>query len=299
MNKFQDIVAFVRVAELGSFTGAAHSLSVSPSAITKSLARIEADLGVQLLHRTTRQIHLTEDGTVFFERCVSVLGEMDAAEAQIRGNHIEPSGTVRISVTPSFGRKTIIPALHLFYSRYPKMVLELSFKVRSPNPVEGGFDLAVYSGRLADSGLVTRTLVRGPLMTVASPAYLEKMGAPKVPADLVRHNCIVGASSGPFGPAWQFRGQNGRDEVVRVAGSLSVDSGDVVREAALVGLGIAHATYWIFRRDIEQGRLIRLLPDFEVDADPISIVFPAHRHVPAKVRAVVDFLLEITAAPIS
>lgn len=287
----------MRVAELGSFTTAARALSISTSAVTKSINRVEGDLGVQLLHRTTRQMHLTDYGREYFERCTGILGDLDAAEAEIRKTQTELSGMVKISVTPSFGRKTLIPALNEFYRRYPKLVLELSLKVRSANPVEGGFDLAVHAGRLADSGLVTRSLIKGPRKTVASPAYLERMGIPKQPKDLIGHNCIVGTfgAASPFGPGWLFRDASGREEVVRVSGSLGVDSGDVLREAALAGIGIAQATYWLFQEEIQNGKLVPLLEDYEIEAEPISIVFPAHRHVPAKVRAVVDYLLEITA----
>ncbi|HEV7717452.1 MAG TPA: LysR substrate-binding domain-containing protein [Arsenicitalea sp.] len=298
MNKFQDILAFVRVAELGSFTTAARALAISTSAVTKSVNRVECDLGVQLLHRTTRQMHLTDYGREYFERCMCILGDLDAAEADIRKTQTELSGMVKISVTPSFGRKTLVPALNEFYRRYPKLVLEMSLKVRTANPVEGGFDLAIHAGRLADSGLVTRTLIKGPRKTVASPAYLERMGVPQTPRDLLGHNCIVGTfgAASPFGPGWPFRDAEGREEVVRVTGSLGVDSGDVLREAALAGIGVAQATFWLFQEEIHSGNLVPLLEDYEVEAEPISIVFPAHRHVPAKVRAVVDFLIEITGA---
>jgi DNA-binding transcriptional LysR family regulator len=292
LNKFQDILAFVRVAELGSFTAAARGLSVSTSAVTKSVTRIERDLGVQLFHRTTRRLHLTEYGAEFFERSVSVLGDLNAAETAIREAHIEPSGLVRISVPPSFGRSTLIPLLGEFYARHPNVTLDLSFKTQTANPIEGGFDLAVHSGRLADSGLVSRILIRGPLKVVASPAYLEKMGVPEAPLDLLNHHCIIGA----FGPIWHFSDRRGGEEVVRVSGRFTTDSGDALREAAVAGLGISQATYWLFRDELADGRLVPILRDYEIEAEPISIVFPAHRHVPGKVRAVVDFLLDITRA---
>jgi DNA-binding transcriptional LysR family regulator len=290
LNKFQDILAFVRVAELGSFTAAARALSISTSAVTKSVTRIERDLGVQLFHRTTRRLHLTEYGAEFFERSLSVLGDLNAAETAIREAHIEPSGLVRISVPPSFGRSTIIPLLNEFYARHPNVNLDLCFKTQTANPIEGGFDLAVHSGRLADSGLVSRILIRGPLRVVASPAYLEKMGVPQAPPDLLNHRCIIGA----FGPIWHFSDGRGGVDMMRVSGRFTTDSGDALREAAVAGLGISQATYWLFRDELADGRLVPILNDYEIEAEPISIVFPAHRHVPAKVRAVVDFLLDIT-----
>lgn len=290
MNKFQDILAFTRVAELGSFSAAARALSVSVSAVTKSITRIEHDLGVQLLHRTTRRMHLTEYGTEFHERCTRLLADLDEAETSIRGANIAPSGPVRLSLPPSFARVTVVPALPEFYRRYPNVHLDLCLKDQTSNPVGGGYDLAVHSGRLADSRLINRILVRGPQKTVASPAYLERFGRPKKPSDLRDHDCIIGG----FGSVWSFRTPTGRDESVRVSGRLATDSGDILREAAVRGVGIAQATWWLFREDFRAGSLVSVLEDYEVQADPISLVFPANKRVPGKVRVVVDFLLEIT-----
>lgn len=280
----------MRVAELGGFTSAARALSSSTSAVTKSVTRLEESLGVQLLHRTTRRLHLTEYGAEYYERCRQILIDLDEAEGAIREANIAPSGPVRIALPPSFGRLTVIPALPEFYERYPNVVLDLCLKSHTANPIEGGFDLVVHSGRLADSRLINRILVRGVQKTVASPAYIERNGRPETPADLTRHNCITGA----FGPNWHFRGEDGSDEVIRVSGSLTSDSGDILREAALTGLGISQATWWLFREELRRGELVPLLEDYEIEADPIAIIFPANRRTPAKVRAVVDFLLRIT-----
>ncbi|WJR65829.1 LysR substrate-binding domain-containing protein [Neorhizobium sp. CSC1952] len=290
MNRFQDILSFVRVAELGGFTAAAKALSSSTSAVTKSVTRLEEGLGVQLLHRTTRRMHLTEYGAEYYERCRQILIDLDEAEGSIREANIAPSGQVRIALPPSFGRMTVIPALPEFYERYPNVVLDLCLKSQTANPIEGGFDLVVHSGRLADSRLINRILVRGAQKTVAAPSYIERYGKPETPADLDRHNCIVGA----FGPNWHFRGVDGGDEVIRVSGCLTTDSGDILREAAMTGLGISQATWWLFRDEMRRGLLVPLLEEYEIEADPIAIVFPANRRTPAKVRAVVDFLLKIT-----
>jgi DNA-binding transcriptional LysR family regulator len=293
LNKFQDIVAFVRVAELESFSAAARTLTASTSAVTKSITRIEDDLGVQLLHRTTRRMHLTEYGSEFYERCKRILGELDDAETAVREANVIPSGPVRIALPPSFGRTTFVPALGEFFRRFPGVHLDLCIKSQTANPIDGGYDLTVHSGRLADSRLINRILIRGPQKLVVAPAYVEKFGLPSNPSELLSHNCIVGG----FGPSWHFRGADGQDEVVRISGTLTTDSGDVLREAALAGIGFSQATWWLFRDDLRSGRLISVLDQFEMESDPISIVFPAHRRVPAKVRAVVDFLLEITRAP--
>ncbi|MDV3253718.1 LysR family transcriptional regulator [Devosia sp. BK] len=289
MTKFQDMLAFKAVADLGGFTSAAKSIGVTTSSVTKSVTRLEVSLGVQLLHRSTRAVHLTEFGAAYLERCTQILLDLEDAEARLRDSNLAPAGPVRICLPPSFGRMTVVPALERFYSQYPLVKLELYLKGQTTNPIEGGFDLTVHSGRLADSRLVNRLLIRGPQKTVASPQYLERAGVPQLPMDLLQHNCIVGG----FGPMWPFGSTSQTCETVRVSGNLTTDSGDVIREAAIAGVGIAQATWWLFKDDIATGRLIPVLGNFESEAEPISIVLPANRRTPAKVRAVVDFLREI------
>ncbi|MDI6025645.1 LysR substrate-binding domain-containing protein [Corticibacterium sp. UT-5YL-CI-8] len=290
MTKFQDMLAFKTVAELSGFTAAAKSIGVTTSSVTKSVTRLEESLGVQLFHRSTRAVHLTEFGAAYLERCTQILLDLMDAEAHLRDSNLAPAGTVRICLPPSFGRMTVVPALERFFTQYPLVKLELHLKGQTTNPIEGGYDLTVHSGRLADSRLVNRLLIRGPQKTVASPQYLEKAGVPQLPVDLLRHNCIVGG----FGPMWPFGSTRDTSETVRVSGSLTTDSGDAIREAAIAGVGIAQATWWLFKNDIASGRLIPILESFESEAEPISIVLPAARRTPAKVRALVDFLREIS-----
>jgi DNA-binding transcriptional LysR family regulator len=290
-NKFNDMLAFTKVAELGSFSAAARVLSVSNSAVTKSVTRIELDLGTQLIQRTTRAVHLTEFGAIYLERCRCILTELGDAEAEIRNAHQSPSGRVRLSLPPSFARLTLVPALSRFYAQYPDVRLEMHLKTQTANPIDGGYDLTMHSGSLIDSGLVTRLLVRGPQKTVASPAYLKRHGEPDRPSELVAHNCIIGG----FGPIWHF-GPAESPETVKVSGSLTTDSGDILREAAMAGLGISQATWWLFKDEIASGALVPILDSYEIEADPISIVFPATRRLPAKVRVLVDFLLELASA---
>ena len=289
MTKFQDMLAFKSVAELGGFTSAAKAIGVTTSSVTKSVTRLEQGLGVQLLHRSTRAVHLTEYGTAYLERCAQILLDLEDTEAQLRDSNLAPAGTVRICVPPSFGRLTLVPALERFFALYPLVKIELYLKGQTANPIEGGYDLTVHSGRLADSRLVNRLLIRGPQKTVASPLYLQRTGVPKRPSDLLQHNCIVGG----FGPMWPFGRTRETRETVRVKGSLITDSGDAIREAAIAGVGVAQATWWLFKDDIATGRLVPVLDAFESEADPISIVLPATRRTPAKVRALIDFLLQI------
>jgi DNA-binding transcriptional LysR family regulator len=291
-NKFLAVLAFTRVAETGSFTIASKKLGVSVSTMTKCVAKLEDELGVQLFNRTTRRLALTDCGRTFYDRCVGVLAGLSEAEALVREASAAPRGQVRLCVPVSFGRVTLVPALPEFYAQYPHISLDLSFRDTTPDLVGGGFDIGVQIGEMSDSAMITRMLTRGPQMTVAAPSYIARCGRPQIPADLKRHNCIPGR----FGPEWTFRDPSGRPIGVRIKGNLLVDSGDALREAAVAGVGIAQSTWWLFRKDLEAGAVVPLLEEYAAEGVPISIVYAANRHMPANVRAVIDFLVAITQA---
>jgi DNA-binding transcriptional LysR family regulator len=291
LNKLQAIKAFTHVAERRGFTAAAKKLGMSASAVTKSIARLEDELGTQLFNRTTRRIALTDNGQAFYEHCTRILGELEDAEAAIRESTGSPSGRVRIIMPFSFGRVTFIPELPLFYERYPDISLDVSFSDRPVDLIHEGYDLAVRTGDLSDSRLVRRVLTKGPMITVAAPKYLATLGTPQTPTDLDGHNCILGR----FGPEWTFRGPDGHDIAVRVNGNVSLWSGDAVREAAVAGVGIARSTRWLFRKDLETGAVVTVLPEYAIDGVPVSVLYPAKRHLARKLAAVIDFLIEITS----
>lgn len=289
MSKLHDILAFRNVAELGSFTAAARNIGASPSSITKSITRLESSLGIQLLHRTTRSVNLTEAGSLYLQTCEHVLDELEAAESRLHEASHHVFGHVRVCVPPSFGRLTLIPVLDRFFALYPEVQLTVHMKAATANPIEGNYDLTVHSGRLSDSRLVNRLLVRGPQKTVASPEFLERWGTPRVPEDLAGMKCIVGG----FGPNWTFCGGREGKLTLRVSGDFITDSGDAIRESAVAGLGVAQATWWLFKEDIKAGRLVPLLQEFDCEAEPILIVMPAARTRPPKVRAFSDFIVEL------
>ena len=290
MDKFQAITAFTVIAERGSFSAAVKKLGVSSSAITKSIAWLEDDLGAQLFKRTTRSVVLTDFGKIFHERCVRIMADLDDAETIMRESGNALKGRVRMVAPSSFGRVTVIPALPLLYERYPDLALEISFRDKPIDFVREGFDLAVQTGDLSDSGLIRRVLLKAPMATVAAPAYLAKRGTPRVPADIANHNCILG---GKFGPDWSFK--KGRETVtIRAKGNLWVENGDAIREAASGGVGIAHSTRWLFRKDLEAGSVVSLLDEFQREGVPVSVLYPSSRHLPRKVAAVIDFLTEIS-----
>lgn len=286
MNKLLTMLAFVRVAESGSFTAAAEQLGVSVSAVAKAVTRLEAELGIQLLVRTTRKLALNDDGRDFFVRCQRILNDIEDAESSVKGARETPRGRLRMVMPALFGRLTFLPRIAEFNERYPDIVLDLSFDDRPVNLIERGVDIAIHVGELNDSNYITRLLNRGPRITAASPAYLKRYGEPKVPEDLSGHHCIIGN----YGPVWPYTNQ-GHPIQVSVRGYLVVTGGEAMREAALLGLGIAQSNWWTFRHDLAAGTLRSLLKDYAVEGQSLSIVYPPTRHVPSKLRVMIDFLV--------
>ena len=290
MNKFQAINAFVRVAESGGFTAAANKLGISASAVTKAVVRLENELGAQLFTRTTRQLRTTEFGQEFYVKCVRILADLEEAEIAVRRDNKAVKGRVRAVLPFSFGRITVVPELPKFFKRYPDIKLELNFSDGPVDIIAEGYDVAVRTGAVRDSRLTTRLLLKSVQVTAASPAYLKMHGTPKVPADLLHHNCVVGR----FGPEWGFRRADGRRFVVRVNGDAVINSGDVLREAAVAGLGIVQGTWWLLRKDLERGSLTSILTNYALQGTPIALFYPANKHLPQKTRAFLDFLIEIS-----
>lgn len=259
--------------------------------MTKAISRLKDDLGAQLFTRTTRQINITDYGQEFYERCVTILADLEDAEAELRRGTAVPRGRLRVVLPFSFGRVTLMPELPRFFETYPDIQLEIDFSDEGVDMVARGYDVAVRTGNISDSRLSTRVLTRGAQVTVASPAYLARHGAPLRPADLTRHNCIIGR----FGNEWKFRDPaSGERIAVRVSGNCTINSGDALREAAVAGLGLVQGTWWLMREDIEAGAVMRVLEPYAEAGMPVSILYSANRHVPRKVRAFIDFLVEIT-----
>jgi DNA-binding transcriptional LysR family regulator len=291
LNKFTAYQTFICAAEQGSFTAAARKLGMSASAITKMISRLEDDLSVRLFNRTTRKLALSEQGQLFFEQAQKIMREIDDAEAQLRQATTATVGTVRIVVPFLFGRLTLVPHLDKFYAKYPDVKLQIHFSDRPVDLIESGFDCGVHTGDMTDSASIRRQLTKGPLITAAAPTYLAHYGTPKTPEDLYNHNCLHGR----FGLDWSFRSAQGTRQKIRVNGNLAVYNGDALREAAVLGLGIVQQTYWALQHDLKQGSLIQILKDYAIEGPSISVIYPARRHLPARVRAVITFLTEITS----
>jgi DNA-binding transcriptional LysR family regulator len=290
MNKFTALHIFTKVAENRGFSAAARKLRISTSTVTKTVARLEDELGIQLFNRTTRRLHTTDYGQTFYERCVQILADLEDAEAALRAGSSSHRGRIRVATPFSFGRVTLVPALGGFLEKYPDITVELEFNDRVVDLITNGYDVGIRTGEINDSRLVSRLLTRGAEVTFASPAYLNARGTPRHPQDLRDHNCIVGG----FGPDWRFK-KSGEDPVtIRVRGNLVVSNGDALREAAVAGIGIAQGTWWLVRKDLERGDVKPVLANYAQMGMPISVLYPAQRHLPAKVRVFIDFLVAIT-----
>lgn len=294
MNSFDDMLAFIRVVEARSFTAAAARLNVSKSVVSRRLGALENRLGARLLNRTTRTLSLTEVGQAFYERARRIVADVAEAEQAVASLSAEPRGNLRVAAPVSFGVEHLAPAVAEFLRRFPAVEIEMDLNDRVVDLVHEGYDLAVRIGRLRDSSLVARKLAPLRRVLCASPDYLARMGVPRTPEDLVRHNCLV-YTNVPASEDWQFTvpdGDGGERLVraVRVSGSLRADNGDLLREAAIAGVGITIMPTFIVGDAIRAGRLAVVPLDCEVPDAAIHAVYPANRHLSPKVRAFVDFL---------
>jgi DNA-binding transcriptional LysR family regulator len=292
MDKFTALRVFTRVVEHGGFTAAAARLGQSPSAVTKTISRLEDELGAQLFSRSTRRLRTTDFGQQFYQSCVRILADLEDAEAAIKRVSGSPRGTIKAIFPLSFGRVTLAPELPRFFARYPEITLELHFNDSAVDLIAEGFEIAVRTGHPTDSRLTTRLLTKGPQVTVAAPRYLEKRGEPRTPQELRQHDCLVSR----FGPDWTYKekGKDGQRFNVRVRSSAVINSGDVLRETVVAGGGIAQGTWWLYRKDLARGDVKAILRDWEIEGAPVSILYPPQRHLPAKLRAFIDFLAQIT-----
>jgi DNA-binding transcriptional LysR family regulator len=283
-----EMAVFVRVVATGSLSAAARELSLSPAMISRRLAALETRLGVRLVNRTTRSLHLTDEGASYYDSCTRVLAEIEQADAEVSAARQEPQGTLRVALPASFGNQYVAPLVPQFAARYPAVQLALSLSDRNVNLVEEGFDLAIRIASLADSSLAARKLAPNRRVVCASPAYLERHGSPRTPQDLAAHNCLL---AGDFAGAWEYKGPDGKPGTVRVNGRYVCDNWEVLREWALAGLGIALKSTWDVRRHLEDGSLVSLLPGYSFHGDvAIYALYPHRRHLPAKTRAFIDFL---------
>lgn len=281
----------VLTVETGSFAGAARRLGVTPSAVSRRIARLEEELGVALLARTTRSLRLTPDGQAFHDRCVHALRELDEACDALAHAKGRPSGLLRVDTSTNLGRAILGPALPDFLDRHPDVQVHLTLRDQLVDPVAEGVDVLLRIGPLADVNLIARKLGDSRLVRCASPAYLREHGAPRVPADLVRHRCLGYLDEGrprPFG----FVGDAG-PYTQAIDGPCHVNDGEVLKRLAIAGRGVVALFDFMARDAVASGALVTVLDDHASSAWPIHALYPPNRHLLPKVRVFLDFLVEL------
>lgn len=284
------IPVFVAVAECGGFASAARRLGITKSGVSKRIGTLEAHLGTQLFHRSTRSISLTEAGEIYLPHAVQALGSAQEAEDAVAAVQGRPVGHLKLSAPMSFGRLHVAPLLTEFLANYPDITLDLTMDDRVVDLIDAGLDLAIRAGTLPDSALIARQLAPIHSVIVASPEYLSRQGSLQHPEDLLLHNCLHYAySRDPM--EWVFHDQNGELKV-RTKGTLRVNNSETLCTALLDGLGIGRLPTFVAGAQIADGRLIRVLPNYALPEQALYAVFPERRHMPVKVRAFVDFLAD-------
>ena len=292
MDRIDDIALFLRVLDLGSISGAARSLDLSVAVASQRLQRLEKQLGVRLLHRTTRRLHATAEGAALAERGRALVEDLEALTGELSQAGANVSGTLRMTASASFGRQYLSPVLPEFLARYPKVRISVDLSDVMKDLVSEGFDLAIRIGALEDSTFVARKIAPNRRVLCASPAYLAKHGAPATPADLAAHECLLLAGSQGRQDVWRMTDHNGRETAVRVNGRFESNYGEVLRDACVAGLGIALHSTWHVSLDLREGRLRRVLPHYRLAESGIYALMPQRRLVPMRVRAFADFLVE-------
>jgi LysR family transcriptional regulator, regulator for bpeEF and oprC len=294
-DRLGSIVAFVRVAELGSFAGAGKALGISASAASKSVARLEDRIGLRLFQRTTRSLSLTEEGHVFLARCRGILDALDDAEREMRDRAGAPVGKLKVELPTAFGRLLIAPALGRLTSRYPELRVEASFGDKLTDLIEAGLDAVVRIGEPSDTRLMVRRVGTVRYIVCGAPAYLRTHGVPQTPDDLARFDCVRRLPLASTRPAsWRFADPETGEPFERdVTGTLSFNSNDVIIDAGLDGSGLVQVHTYMAKRYLASGQLVQVLDEFAADGPPISVLFPSSRNLAPKVRAFIDFVTEV------
>jgi DNA-binding transcriptional LysR family regulator len=290
MQKLECERMFVAVMEAGSFAKAAQRMGTSSGQASKLVSRLEADLGVRLLNRTTRALSATEVGQAYFERIRTVLEDLDSLDEAVKNRSGTASGRLKLTAPLSFGNVQLAPALVDFAALYPSISLEVSFGDRMVNLIDEGFDAAVRIGFQTDNALVVRKLCESRVVVVGARTYLDRRGMPHEPEDVSAHDCIIDTNFKDR-KVWQFR-KNGDVLPVEVPGRVFFSSADACVVAAQSGLGITQVPSFVAGPRIRSGDVVPLLTSFEPPAVPVQVMYPPGRHLARKVRVLVDFLAD-------
>ena len=290
MIDLNEMLIYAKVLETGSFIGAARALGVPKSTVSRKVAELEHRLGTRLLVRTTRKVHPTEVGRTYFEHATRITAQAEAADLGVQEAQALPVGRLRITTTMVFAQRHLAPMLGELRRLYPRMDVEILAADRMVDLVGEGFDLAIRAGRLDDSTLIARRVGSGNTLLVASPDYLASAGTPRRIEDLRSHACLL-LGTGPGGQTWYLQGPDG-PHTITVTGPLTANDVEILRQAALTGLGITRLPVFMIGEDLAAGRLVEVLPGASPANLGVYLVYPGGRQLSAKVRAFTEFFLE-------
>ncbi|WP_265533247.1 LysR family transcriptional regulator [Pseudomonas saponiphila] len=297
MDRFNAIRVFTRIVELGGFARAADDLQMPRASVTILIKQLEAHLGVQLLHRTTRQVSPTLDGTAYYRRCLQLLADLEETEAAFSLTRHHPRGLLRIDMPVGIGRLMVIPALPEFSARYPLIELEIGLNDRPVDLIREGVDCALRGGPTLDESLVARPLVQLQQVTCASPGYLRQRGIPRSPAELEGHQMVEyfsSVSGKRYGLEFFVDGQLRQMQLPK---QVAVNSADGYLAACEAGYGLVQTPYYNVARQLQAGLLQEVLQDYPAPALPLTALYPPQRHLSTRVRVLVDWLVELFARP--
>ncbi len=293
MDRLQAMEVFVRIVETTSFTRTAELLGLPKATVSTLIRNLEAHLGVKLLNRTTRRVSVTADGAAYYERCVRILAEVAETESALSRYRFSPHGRLRVDVGAAFGRRVLVPALPEFFARYPDIRLDLGCSDRPVDVIDEGVDCVVRGGGSLDASLVARKVGEVDIIFCASPAYVARRGVPRHPDDLGEHH-FVNYFATRFGKFSQWNFNRGEERIeLSLNGLVAVDDSEAYLEAGLAGLGVFAMPTFMVDDALEDGRLVRVLEDWSTDAVPLYVMYPAHRHLSAKVRVFVDWVADL------
>lgn len=296
-DRAAQMVIFAALIQHKSFTGAARSLGVSVSHVSKQLALLEASLGVKLVQRTTRSFTTTEAGDAFFQHCSVLVRTVYAAQSELESQRDEVTGLLKLGLSQSFGTLHVLPALEELRQRYPQLQVEVHLFDYRVDMLEEGLDLWITSNEQLPEGYIAQRLADCQFVVAASPDYLLHHEVPLVPEELVQHNCLIYRSWDRNYTNWAFS-RDGESLNINVSGNYSVDLAEAVRDAAVAGWGIAYLATYLIDDEFRNGRLIQLLPDWRASQHmPFYAVYPSRMHIPKKISAVIEFLKQRIGQP--
>ncbi|WP_110688924.1 LysR family transcriptional regulator [Salinicola endophyticus] len=295
MDRFEAMRVFARVVETGSFTRAAETLQLSRTSVTQLVQQLEARLRVRLLNRTTRKVNVTADGAAFYARVIRLLADLDDAETSLSGAATEPRGRLRVDVPSPLARLILIPALGGFHARYPEIQLDLGVSDRMVDIIDERVDCVVRGGELTDQSLMARRVGDLPLGVYASPSYLARAGVPAHPRELDNsHHRIVGFLNSRLGEPVAMQ-RHGERLTVQGRYVLSTDDGNSYLAAGIAGLGILWLPDYMAKEPLASGELVALFEAWRLDPLPLYLAYPPNRHVSAKLRVFIDWIVELMA----